>query len=232
MRLVWLFDIDGTLLLTDGAAREAFAAAVAERFPGRDPLGAVEFAGRVDRLILREILEHHGASLTSGEEAGFWEEVLAHMRRCMTPERGRLLPGVHELLTAVEAEAGWVSALLTGNMTGMAALKLRHFGIAERFAFGAFGEEATDRNALARIAAERAWSRFGVPAERCIVVGDTEHDIACARAAGAMAVAVATGSRSFDQLAKHEPDLLLEDLRDLERLIEWARGVAASAAEA
>lgn len=61
VRLVWLFDIDGTLLLTDGAARDAFARAVADRFPGRDPLGDVAFAGRVDPLILRDILARHAA---------------------------------------------------------------------------------------------------------------------------------------------------------------------------
>ena len=226
MRLVWLFDIDGTLLLTDGAAREAFALAVALRFPGRDPLSDVAFAGRVDPLILRDILARHGATLAAEEEADFWDTVLDHMHRCLVPGRGRVLPGVPEVLNAVDDEPGWVSALLTGNMTRMARLKLGHFGLTDRFAFGAFGEEAEDRNALARIAVSRAGARFGVPAERCIVVGDTEHDIACARAAGARVVAVATGSQPASVLASHRPDLLLDDLRDVAGLVEWARSVA------
>ena len=226
MRLVWLFDIDGTLLLTDGAAREAFARAVEARFPGRDPLGDVAFAGRVEPLILRDILTRHDAAFSGEEEAEFWNSVFDHMRRGLEPGRGRVLPGVLELLRAVEREPKWVSALLTGNMTEMARIKLGHFGLADRFAFGAFGEEAEDRNALARIAVTRAGERYGVPPGRCIVVGDTEHDIACARAAGARAVAVATGGQSASSLAAHAPDLLLDDLRDVERLIEWARDLA------
>jgi len=229
MQLVWLFDIDGTLLHTDGAAREAFARAVGARFPGREPLGDVAFAGRVDPLILRDILEHHGATFEPGEEAVFWNSVLAHMREALAPGRGRVLPGVADVLRAVEAEPEWVSALLTGNMTEMARIKLGHFGLDGWFAFGAFGEEAEDRNRLAQLAVGRAWARFRVPAERCIVVGDTEHDIACARAAGAKVIAVATGTQSASHLASHDPDLLLEDLRDVEGLMAWARRVAVAA---
>ena len=224
-RLVWLFDIDGTLLVTDGAARNAFARAVGERFQGRDPLGAVAFAGRVETAILRDILAWHETSFTREEEAQFWDAVFDHMRDELIPGRGKVLPGVVELLDALEREPDWAQALLTGNMSEMARIKLGHFGLHGRFAFGAFGEEAEDRNALARVAVSRAQEQFGVPPERCVVVGDTEHDIACARAVGARVVAVATGSQSAAALADRQPDLLLESLGDPQPLIEWARAL-------
>lgn len=226
MRLVWLFDIDGTLLLTGGAARDAFARVVGERFPGRDPLGDVAFAGRVEPLILRDILARHGASFTHDEEATFWNSVFDAMRRELVPGRGKVMAGVPELLDAIEREPGWVSALLTGNMTEMARIKLGHYGLAGRFAFGAFGEEAEDRDQLARVAVARATARYGVPPNRCVVVGDTEHDVRCARAAGARVVAVATGGTGAAELARHAPDLLLESLGDPARLLEWARAIA------
>jgi len=227
VRLVWLFDIDGTLLLTDGAARAAFARAVAARFPGADPLGEVGFAGRVDPLILRDILARHGARFEPGEEAAFWNSVFDAMRAELEPGRGRVLDGVRELLDAIDREPEWEAALLTGNMTEMARIKLGHFGLAGRFAFGAFGEEGEDRNHLACVAVARAAERFGVAPAQCIVVGDTEHDVECARAAGARAVAVATGSRSRALLAEHAPDLLLDDLRG-EELLAWARTLDAA----
>jgi len=225
-RLVWLFDVDGTLLLTDGAAREAFAHAVFERLGVRDDLKGVAFAGRTDPLILADILARHGRTLSDGELPQFWRAACERMVDLLTPGRGHLLPGVPELLSAVAGEKDWVPALLTGNTTGMARLKLKHFGIYDRFAYGAFGEEAADRNALARVAVARARERYGVPPERCIVVGDTEHDIACARAAGAHVVAVATGQRERAVLAAHAPDLLLDDLTGPECLA-YAREVAA-----
>jgi phosphoglycolate phosphatase len=225
-RLAWLFDVDGTLLTTEGAAREAFARAVGETFGVEDPLGDIPFAGRTEPLILQDILEKHGARFADGEEARFWDRVFDVMRAAFRPPRGRLLPGVEPLLDAIGAERGWVTGLLTGNMTEMARIKLERFRLDGRFAFGAFGEEAEDRNALACVAVSRVAKRYGVPPGRCVVVGDTEHDIACARAAGARVVAVATGACNRAQLAKYAPDLLLDDLSEPAALIAWARSVA------
>jgi phosphoglycolate phosphatase len=225
-RLAWLFDVDGTLLTTEGAAREAFARAVRESFGVDDSLGDIAFAGRTEPLILADILAKHRVRFADGEEARFWDRVFDAMRAVFQPPRGCLLPGVEALLYRIAAEPGWVTGLLTGNMTEMARIKLDRFGIRARFDFGAFGEEAEDRDALARVAVDRVARSYGVPPGRCIVVGDTEHDIACARAAGAHVVAVASGQRERTVLEAHRPDLLLDDLSDAGALIAFARGVA------
>ena len=224
-RLVWLFDVDGTLMLTNGAAREAFAYAARECLGIEDDLADIAFAGRTDPLILGDVLRKHARVLGPDEEQRFWDATYARMEVLLVPGRGRLLPGVTDLLAAVAHEPTWVTALLTGNTVRMAAIKLRAFGIEDRFAFGAFGDEAPDRNGVARVATGRAAERYGVPPERCIVVGDTEHDIACARAAGAAVVAVATGVRSRAELAAHSPDLLLDDLTDVRACLAWAHAV-------
>lgn len=224
-RLAWLFDVDGTLLLTEGAAREAFARTVREVLGVGDDLRDIAFAGRTEPLILGDILAAHGRTLSHEDEARFWNVVFGHMRDLLGPDRGRLLPGVLPLLDAIAREPAWILGLLTGNMTEMAAIKLQRFGIAERFAFGAYGEMAEDRNALACLAVARVTREFGLPAERCIVVGDTEHDIACARAAGAHVVAVATGSRQRAELERHAPDLVVDDLSNADALLAWARGI-------
>lgn len=225
VRLVWLFDVDGTLLWTDGAARQALALALGDHFGLDDDLGDIAFGGRTDPLILGDIARKHRLALADGEAARFWPRVYAHMHRLLTPGRGRLLPGVTALLGRVDAEPGWVAALLTGNNREMARIKLEHFGLAERFAFGAFGDDGPDRDAIARVAVRRAAERTGVEPARCVVVGDTEHDVACARAAGARAVAVATGTRSRAELEPHAPDLLLDDLSDPGPLLDWARAI-------
>lgn len=226
-RLVWLFDIDGTLLRTDGIARVAFVHAVRDRFGVDDDLTDIEFAGRTEPLIIADILARLGRRFEDGDERRFWESVFGHMRTLFTPAHGRLLPGVPELLDAVDREAGWVPALLTGNMTEMARIKLGRFGLEHRFAFGAFGEEAPDRNALARVAVSRVAERYGLPPQRCVVVGDTERDVACARAAGAHVIAVATGTRSRAVLEACGPDLMLDDLSDVARVTAWARSLGA-----
>jgi len=225
LRLAWLFDVDGTLLLTDGAAKQAFVHAVRELLGREDPLDDIAFAGRVDTRILGDILAKHGAEPTHGLVQRFWDSLVVHMRAVLHPGRGRLMPGVPALLDAIAAEPAWGMALLTGNFTRMAELKLRHFGLDGRFAFGAFGEEAENRDALACLAVQRVAERWRLPPERCIVVGDTVHDIACARAAGAHAVAVATGWTSRADLEAHGPDLALDDLTGTAALLDWARAI-------
>lgn len=223
--LVWLFDVDGTLLLTQGAGREALSAALRDVHGIEDDLRTIPFAGRTDRLITDDIAARHGLSFEGDLRARFFDQVVTRMRELMDPPRGGLLPGVGAVLDAVEAEPAWAMALLTGNETRMARVKLESFGLWERFAWGAFGEEGEDRDAIARLAVRRAAERHAVAPERCVVVGDTEHDIACARAAGARVVAVTTGGRSRDTLASHAPDLLLDDLADPAPLLAWARGL-------
>jgi phosphoglycolate phosphatase-like HAD superfamily hydrolase len=225
--LAFLFDVDGTLLTTDGAARESFVHAVREVLGVEDDLREVAFAGRTEPLILGDILARHGRRFEDGEEARFWDTVFDRMRVALGPDRGWLLPGVSELLDAVAREPRWACGLLTGNMTEMVRIKLTRFGIDSRFAFGSFGEEAPDRNRLACLAVDRVRRRYGIPARRCLVIGDTPHDVACARAAGARAVAVATGTVPHERLVVLEPDLALENFSSPERLLDWARGIEA-----
>ena len=226
-RRVWLFDIDGTLLSTDGAAREAFSRALGEVFGVDDDLGGIAFAGRTDPLILGDVLARHGLGPGPAERERFWRSTYAHMAALLRPERGRVLPGVEPLLARVAAEPAWTAALLTGNNAEMARVKLGHFGLERWFAFGAFGDEAPDRDRLARVAVARAAERLGAAPWQCVVIGDTEHDIACARAAGAWAVAVATGTVSAAALEARRPDLLLADLSEPERLLAFVRDLPA-----
>jgi phosphoglycolate phosphatase len=227
-RHVLLFDIDGTLLLTDGAGSQALSDVLHARLGIRDELNGIAFAGRTDPLILGDILARHDVALGPSELAAFWDATYARATELLQPGRGRILPGVEALLERVAADPSWTSALLTGNNAPMAKIKLQHYGIDHWFAFGAFGNEAVDRNALARVAVERAVERGAAGAQDCVVIGDTPLDIACARAADAWAIAVATGSFSMEHLAPYEPDLLLADLVDPEPLLAFIRDLPAS----
>jgi len=222
-RRVLLFDIDGTLLHTDGAGSQALSDVLHARLGIRDELAGIAFAGRTDPLILGDILARHEVVLAGAELEAFWDATYARATELLQPGRGRILPGVEALLERVAADPLWTSALLTGNNAPMAEIKLRHYGIDHWFVFGAFGNEAVDRNALACLAVQRSVERGAADAGDCVVIGDTPLDIACARAADAWAVAVATGSFSMAELAPHAPDLLLADLTDPEPLLAFVR---------
>jgi phosphoglycolate phosphatase len=112
--------------------------------------------------------------------------------------------------------------LLTGNSAMGAQLKLESFGLWQYFRLGAYGSDHHDRNALVPIAQQRIHALLGhvIPAHHTYVIGDTPRDIACARAHGARAIAVATGSYSVEVLQQHHPDHCLVDLSDTARVVQ------------
>jgi phosphoglycolate phosphatase-like HAD superfamily hydrolase len=126
------------------------------------------------------------------------------------------MPGIRQILEALDARADVGMGLLTGNFEAGARVKLGHFDLWRYFTFGAFGGDAADRNALVPFAVERART-CGLPEiadSDVIVVGDTPHDVLCAHAAGATAVAVATGPSSVDELRAAGAEHVFPDLGD------------------
>jgi phosphoglycolate phosphatase-like HAD superfamily hydrolase len=145
---------------------------------------------------------------------------------------GRVFPNVREILAALTGEPGTWSMLLTGNTRRGAQAKLAHYGLAGFFNDGAFSEGDGDRVTIARAALERAAaSGCAGDAGRTFVVGDTPHDISCARAVGARMIAVATGGYDASALAAEGAWRVLTELPPAAefRAILHSREVAADA---
>ncbi len=212
---VFLFDIDGTLLSTGGAGMAALRAAMQEEFGVAEPQ-EVPVSGRTDRGIARQLFAAHAMDDTEEHWQRFRNAYLRHLQQQLPQRVGRVLPGVESLLSALATVESARLGLLTGNVRAGADLKLGHYGLASYFAFGGFGDQHADRNAVAAEALTASRQHVTVPGEtaRVWVIGDTPLDVACARSIGARSVAVATGTFSRDELAPSEPDLLLDDLSD------------------
>jgi len=136
-----------------------------------------------------------------------------------------LLPGVRDVLDAVVSDGRHWIGLLTGNFAASAEIKLKHFDVWRYFRFGAFGDDAIHRNDLVPVAMQRAKSAGApdVAASDVLVIGDTPLDVACAKAHGARAIAVATGGVSAAALHACGADVVFDDLRDTQaflRLLE------------
>jgi phosphoglycolate phosphatase-like HAD superfamily hydrolase len=136
-----------------------------------------------------------------------------------------VLPGVREILEHLRACPDVCSLLLTGNTEAGGHAKLRHYGLDAYFAHGAFADGLADRPAIARRALTRARELLGpdLPAGRTYVIGDTPHDIRCAREIGARAIAVATGGSPLADLSRHDPWWVLERLPAPEVLLARVR---------
>ena len=212
-----LFDIDGTLIVSGGAGEHALRLGIKDRFGLDEDFHGIEIAGRTDSGIARQFFAKHSLPATPENIAAFFDGYLHHLPSLLSQKQGRLLPGILPLLDALKARPDMVLALLTGNLARGAELKLTHYGVWDYFEFGAYADDHHDRNQLGHFARTRALERHGgdFPPERIYVLGDTPHDIACARAIGAKAVAIATGQCSRESLAAHAPDFLFDDLGDV-----------------
>jgi phosphoglycolate phosphatase len=131
------------------------------------------------------------------------------------------MPGVGPLLDALATMGHVHSALLTGNYEAGARIKLEHFDLWRRFSWGAYGDDYTDRNLMAQAAVAAAPARGVTLADpsQAIVIGDTPFDVACARAAGARVIAVATGGHGVAELRACGADAVFEDLSDLDAVL-------------
>jgi phosphoglycolate phosphatase-like HAD superfamily hydrolase len=223
---VILFDIDGTLVTTGGAARDAFTRALSEASGRRIRADGYSFSGRTDPQIARDILETNGLEGAALESA-VPESIRLYLRYFAEElprlANGKVLPGVPELLAALAVRPEARTALLTGNVETGARLKLGHFGLATFFEFplSCFGSDDADRYRLPELALERARCALGAgfSGRQLVVVGDSEHDVLCGRRVGARSVAVGTGWTPIEKLRSLGPDALLEDFSDTSRAL-------------
>ena len=216
-----LFDIDGTLIHSGGAGVRALKSAFKERFGVADDLHGIEIAGMTDSGIVVSILKKNDIPATN-ENIGAFLDSYVHFLSLELPRRkGKLLPGVLDLLEKLKSRPHLVLGLLTGNVSRGARLKLEHYGVWHFFEFGAFADDHQDRNRLGSFARARAKEKHGreFSPSQIDVIGDTPRDIACGKAIGARTIAVATGTWSREELAKYQPDFLIDDLSDVEDLI-------------
>ncbi len=229
MRVV-LFDIDGTMLWTDGAGRRAVHQAMEEVFGATVPTGH-EFDGKTDPQIIRELMRIAGvddATIDARLEVAIGRYVeLLRKELAAIDASGLTYPGIGPLLDVLESRDDVLLGLLTGNVHEGANAKLAAVGIArDRFKVGAFGSDHERRPELPGIAQRRAMEHLGhdVPGGNVIVIGDTPADMRCGAGIGARAIGVATGRYSVEDLLACNAAAVFADLSDTDAVMRAIMG--------
>jgi len=215
MRLI-LFDIDGTLLDCGRQVRPLFAAALEEVFGTTGDVHGYDFAGKTDPRIVFDLMTGSGVprEVVSEGLPRLRQRYLERLESGLRREEMRLLPGVADLLERLSGRPELDLGLLTGNWEMGARIKLGRFELNRFFPFGAFGDDAVERSELPPVALRRAAAASGreFTAAETLIVGDSVLDVACARAHGVRALAVATGRTAATDLQAAGADWVVTDL--------------------
>jgi phosphoglycolate phosphatase len=229
-RLV-LWDIDGTLIRTGGVSGDVMDTAVEDVVGGRGRPWVVERRGRTDHFILSELMTLAGVPVSDQLRlmpiVVARSEELLRARIDQIASQGWICAGVEAVLEELCCVDNVVQSVLTGNSQANARTKLAAFGL-ERFLdldVGAFGDGRADRSELLGHALELSRSRCGQDYEcgQIWLVGDTPHDLACARSGGVRCLLVATGLYEYEELERVRPDALLPNLLDTPLVVELLR---------
>jgi phosphoglycolate phosphatase-like HAD superfamily hydrolase len=220
-----LFDIDETLIHSDGSGRRAIGRAVVDVL-GVKPEGIkVSMSGKTDPQILSEIMTACGQPADHFHERqeelfNIYLKVLE--REINQSQAYRLHEGVLELLAELDKHPDVYLGILTGNIERGARIKLGRFGLNHYFPIGAYGSDSGNRNDLPAIARQRAELHYKkeFPAKQILVVGDSVHDVTCAKSYGAISIAVNTGVTSRKDLEEREPDFLFPSLSNVPAVLE------------
>lgn len=218
-----LWDIDGTLLSSEGSGAKGIEIAGRELFGAEFSLEGIELGGRLDPLILRDVFAMIGIDDFETHHATYRSRYHDILKELLAGEHSvQALPGAVELLDRLDEVPGVVQALVTGNYEETARLKLQAAGIdPDRFAFGVYGDEGAIRHELPPLALTRHEAHTGSMPQTVVLLGDTEHDITSGQAAGCRVLAVCTGSHDKTRLMEAGADLVLDDLSEVDAVLSW-----------
>ena len=222
-RLV-LWDIDHTLVNCAGLGVSWYTGALAAS-TGLELVVAPVFAGGTERATTVELLEAHGIEPTEEAVQALWHALVTECERELErlPVEGRALPGAAAALKALAARGDVVQSLVTGNLPEISRYKLTAFGLHEHvdFEIGGYGTLSVHRHDLVPHAVSLAAAKHATSftPDVVVVVGDTPKDVEAALHHGAMAVAVATGNYTADQLRDAGAHTVLPDLSDFAAIL-------------
>ena len=225
MKLLILFDIDGTILqMKKGISRDIFSKFLVNLF-GKEIHNAhiPTFHGMTDMQIIKEIAENINYPFAEIEPklTEIWSDLSSEFERRCTRENIDLMPGAIELIKLLASDTNIKLGLLTGNIKRNAYAKLNVYGLGDFFPIGAFGDDCYDRNKLPEIAFKRAdefYENVKFDSRNSILIGDSPRDIECGKTNGIAVVGVATGWSSRQELMEDNPDFLFDDFNDTEKV--------------
>ncbi len=224
--MLFLFDVDYTLV--DGADGHKYALGVAleKVFGFKFDINTFDYLGKTDKQIIKEVLKNKGFNdqLIESKLQEVVDNMVDTFKKVVDVFPIKVLPGVQELLDELKRR-DVLLALVTGNVEPIARGKLDKVKLNEYFQFGGFGSDGIRRADLIRTAIARAERNHGFLFENNVYIfGDTPRDIEAGKEVGVKTVGVATGSHSMEDLKKAGADFVFTNLRNTQEVIKTLLG--------
>ncbi len=225
-----LFDIDMTLLSSNHIGIDCLRDAGRSLFDSDFTVEGIVFGGGIDPVIVTDMLTLNNVEPTQvniDAMRSTYHRLLVEI----ADERAIAQPlaGAHDLVHASATHPSQPTlGLLTGNYQETGTIKVVSAGFdPSLFTINAWGDcsphQEPKRSHLPPVAIERyqAMKNTTLDPQSVIVIGDTIHDVSCAKVNGCRALAVATGQDDASTLRDAGADLVVDDLTQTEELIEW-----------
>ena len=204
----YIFDIDGTLLVTQDLVHwNALHQAMLEAYGIDTDIEGVPYHGMTDLSILRAALLRAGVTVREFEAR--LPQAIDVVCREVEANRAQIVAqiceGIGPLLRAIRDHRKLIG-VASGNLESVGWHKIEAAGLREFFSFGCFSDRCEQRAAIFRHALDRVERELG-SAAKAYFIGDTPADVRAAREVEAGIVAVASGTFSFNELTACGPDL-------------------------
>ena len=201
-----LFDLDGTLVDTHGLIVQCYEHTMQTHLnqPMRPEIWE-RLVGQPLDDIFQETYAHYETPLSPDLLHTLKLTYRAHMRE--HAHNIRAFPGVIEMLDGLR-ERSIRLAIVTTKHRHMAQYHLETSGLAEYFEFLVPGDEVTHPKPDAEPFL-RALELLALPPSLVAHVGDSQHDITGAKAAGIYAIAALWGADNRDALLAAAPDCVM-----------------------
>lgn len=213
--ILFLFDVNGTLIKKKLENDKAYINALKDLFEIEDPFNGIETTARSDKAIFKDFLKKINTTYTDT----IFDKFLTHYEKMLEKLKEENIWGKNDnvdkfIKKVVEKECDL--ALLTGNLEVGAKYKLEAIDVWRYFETGGFGEDAEIRTDIADAALKKVKKYYNVDSYRkIIIVGDTEKDIKVANYLNAVSIIFYADNNLKKKLSQHNPDYLINDFTQI-----------------
>ena len=214
-KLFW--DIDGTLLRTNGAAAKPFAFAASELIGKEIIIDRKQMSGLTDYEIAKKLLESSNKKIDLKKISRMLDvycELLPQSLKVGNVEKVGKISETLEMLSGIKTIK---ISIGTGNCLSGLNVKLSHVELLHFFDLGDIFY-ASEINWSRELIMEQAFKSLDLN-QVGIVIGDSPRDIEVAKKSNLKVVAVTSGAHTKNELIVHGPDAILNNNWGLNELL-------------